>query len=170
MPGGHDASFSVTGAVSRAEFAEAVKAAGTFRWARVAAVLGTVWFAAAGITLDADGVTVHPAPLVIAAAYAVVMLVVLPRLLVRLSHARRAAAEKHTVVDDAGITVSRGGETMRMTWDEVRWYHDTPGTHVLVGRSGRRTCLLVLPKRLFTGPGESDLFGAFAHARAGDRG
>ncbi|MFI8105956.1 YcxB family protein [Streptomyces sp. NPDC086023] len=166
----HETSFSVTGTVTRAEFAEGIKAAGTFRWTRVAAALGTVWLAAAGITLDAEGVTVHPVPLVVAAAYAAFFAVVLPRLLVRLQHARRAAAEKHTAVDGSGITVSRGGETTRMTWDEVRWYHDTPATHVLVGRTDRRTCLLVLPKRLFTGPGESDLFGAFAHARAGDRG
>ncbi|MFJ6935354.1 YcxB family protein [Streptomyces sp. NPDC101132] len=166
----HDASFSVTGSVSRAEFTEGTRAAGTFRWVRGVGVLGAVWLAAAGITLDADGVTVHPVPLAVAAVYALLVPVLLPRLLVRIGHARRAAAEKHTVVDGDGITVSRGGETVSMTWDEVRWYHDTPATHVLVGRTGRRTCLLVLPKRLFTGPGESDRFGAFAHARAGDRG
>ncbi len=81
----------------------------------------------------------------------------------------RAAEQKRAVVDGTGIEVFRGGESQRIVWDEVRWYHETPRLHVFVGRSRRRTCLVVLPKRLFTAPGESDLLAALARSRAGDR-
>ncbi|MFB7260416.1 YcxB family protein [Streptomyces nojiriensis] len=161
--------FSATGSVTRDEYDEAAKAAGLFRRGRVVAALGTVLLASAGVTLSSEGLTVHPVPLAIAAAYGLVALLLLPRWAVaRGFRSGRAAEEKRVVVDGTGIEVFRGGESQRMVWDEVRYYHETPRLHVFVGRSRRRTCLVALPKRLFTAPGESELLGAFGHEQAGD--
>ncbi|MFK0256185.1 YcxB family protein [Streptomyces sp. NPDC090445] len=164
-----EASFSVTGRVTRDEYIEAAKAAGLFRRGRAVAVLGTVFLAAASVSLSPDSLTVRPVSLGIAVVYGLVVLLVLPRWAVaRGFRTGRAAEEKRAVVDQEGITAFRGEESMRLAWDDVRWYHETPRLHVLVSRWRRRTCLLVLPRRLFTTPGESDLFGALAHSRAGD--
>lgn len=102
-------------------------------------------------------------------AYGLFALLVLPRWAVaRGFRSGRAAEEKRVVVDDAGIEVFRGEESQRIVWDEMRYYHETPRLHVFVGHTRRRTCLVVLPKRLFTAPGENDLLAAFGHAQAGD--
>ncbi|MEU9176750.1 YcxB family protein [Streptomyces sp. NPDC048550] len=165
-----ETSFGVTGNVTRDEYTEAAKAAGMFRKGRAVAALGTVFLGAASVSRSADGLTVHPVPLGIAVVYGLVVLLVLPRLAVALGfRSGRAAEQKRAVVDGTGIEVFRGGESQRIVWDEARWYHETPRLHVFVGRSRRRTCLVVLPKRLFTAPGESDLLAALARSRAGDR-
>ncbi|WP_404960351.1 hypothetical protein [Streptomyces sp. 147326] len=165
-----EASFGATGSLTRDEYDEAAKAAGLFRRGRAVAALGTVFLAAASVAPSPDGLTVHPVPLGIAVAYGLVVLLVLPRWVVaRGFRTGRASEEKRVVVDGAGIEVFRGGESQRIVWDEVRWYHETPRLHVFVSRSRRRRCLVVLPKRLFAAPGESDLLAVFAHARAGDR-
>ncbi|WP_030196810.1 YcxB family protein [Streptomyces sp. NRRL S-87] len=163
-------SFDVTtGNVTRDEYVEAAKAAGLFRRGRAVAALGTVFLAAASVSPSPDGFTVHPLPLGLAVAYALVTLLVLPRWAVaRGFRTGRAAEEKRAVVDGTGIEVLRGGEAQRIGWDDMRWYHETPRLHVFVGRAGRRACLVVLPKRLFTAPGESDRLAALAHAQAGD--
>ncbi|MFE2147733.1 YcxB family protein [Streptomyces sp. NPDC059456] len=164
-----ETSFSVTGDVSRDEYTEAARAAGMFRRGRVPAVLGTVFLAATGISPSPDGLSVDPVALGIAVVYGLVALLVLPRLVVASGfRSGRAGEQKRAVVDEEGITAFRGGQSQRITWDEVRWYHETPRLHVFTGRSRRRTCLVVLPKRLFTAPGESDRLAALAHARAGD--
>ncbi|WP_405531663.1 hypothetical protein OG592_27610 [Streptomyces avidinii] len=164
-----EASFSATGSLTRDEYDEAARAAGLFRRGRAVAALSTVFLAAAGVTLSSDGLSVRPAVLGIAAAYGLLVLVVLPRWAVaRGFRTGRAAEEKRVVVDGAGIEVFRGEESQRIVWDEMRYYHETPRLHVFVGRSHRRTCLVALPKRLFTAPGESGLLAVFAHARAGD--
>ncbi|MFJ7585890.1 hypothetical protein ACIQZO_00540 [Streptomyces sp. NPDC097617] len=166
----HEASFSATGSLTRDEYDEAARAAGHFRRGRAVAALSTVFLAAAGVTLSSDGLTVRPALLGIAAAYGLLVLVVLPRWAVgRGFRTGRAAEEKRVVVDGAGIEVFRGGESQRMVWDEVRYYHETPRLHVFAGRTRRRTCLVALPKRLFTDRGVSELLAAFGHERAGDR-
>ncbi|MFD9725545.1 YcxB family protein [Streptomyces sp. NPDC059072] len=163
-------SFAATGSLTRDEYDEAARAAGLFRRGRAVAALGTVFLAAAGVTPTPTGLTVDPVSLGIAVAYGLVVLLVLPRWAVaRGFRTGRGSEEKRVVVDAAGIEVFRGAESQRIGWDEVRWYHETPRLHVFVGRSRRRTCLVALPKRLFTAPGESDLLAAFAHARAGDR-
>ncbi|MFG2991331.1 YcxB family protein [Streptomyces sp. NPDC048257] len=165
----HEASFHATGSLTRDEYGEAVRTAGLFRGGRAVAALATVLLAAAGVTLSSDGLTVRPAVLGIAAAYGLLVLLVLPRwAAARGFRTGGACEEKRVVVDGTGIEVFRGGEPQRIVWDEVRWYHETPRLHVFVGRSRRRRCLVVLPKRLFTAPGESELLAAFAHARAGD--
>ncbi|WUP01747.1 YcxB family protein [Streptomyces sp. NBC_00272] len=164
-----ETSFRVTGNVTRDEYTEAARAAGLFRRGRAVAALGTVFLAAASVSPSPDGLTVHPVSLGIALAYGLVVLLVLPRWAVaRGFRAGRAEEEKRAVVDGTGVEVSRGGESQRIVWDEVRSYHETPRLHVFTGRSRRRTCLVVLPKRLFTGPEESELLVALAHARAGD--
>ncbi|MCX5306298.1 MULTISPECIES: YcxB family protein [Streptomyces] len=164
-----ETAFSATGSVTRDEYDEAARAAGFFRRGRVVAVLGTVLLASAGVTLSSGGLTVHPVPLAIAVAYGLVALLVLPRWAVAQGfRSGRAAEEKRVVVDGTGVEVFRGGESQRIVWDEVRFYHETPRLHVFVGRSRRRTCLVVLPKRLFTAPGESELLAAFGQERAGD--
>ncbi|WP_030730651.1 YcxB family protein [Streptomyces sp. NRRL S-237] len=164
-----EVSFSATGSVTRDEYDEAAKAAGLFRRGRAVGALGTVLLASAGVTLSSDGLTLHPVPLGIAAAYGLFALLVLPRWAVaRGFRSGRAAEEKRVVVDGTGIEVFRGGESQRIVWDEMRYYHETPRLHVFVGRSRRRTCLVVLPKRLFTAPGESELLAAFGHEQAGD--
>ncbi|MEW1640121.1 YcxB family protein [Streptomyces sp. NPDC093801] len=161
--------FTVTGTLTRDEYDEAAKTAGLFRRGRAVVVLATVFTAAAGVSLRADGVTLHPVLLGIAAAMALLGLVVLPRLLTaRGFHRGGSTAEQCTTVDEDSLTVCRDGQTTRLAWDQIRWYHATPRLHVLVGRSGR-TCLLALPERLFADPSESDRFGAFAAGRAGDR-
>ncbi|MFE6842330.1 YcxB family protein [Streptomyces sp. NPDC057686] len=165
-----ETSFSVTGNVTRDEYNEAAKAAGLLRRGRAVAAVGTVFLAAASVSPSPDGLTVHAVPLGIAVAYGLAVLLVLPRLTVALGfRSGRAAEQKRAVVDREGITAFRGRESVRLAWDEVRWYHETPRLHVFVGRARRRTCLLVLPKRLFTVPGESELLAALAHACAGDR-
>ncbi|MFJ6049371.1 YcxB family protein [Streptomyces sp. NPDC092307] len=164
-----EASFTATGSVTRDEYDEAARAAGLFRRGRVVAALGTVLLASAGVTLSSDGLTLHPVPLGVAVAYGLFGLFVLPRWAVaRGFRSGRAAEEKRVVVDGSGIEVFRGEESQRIVWDEMRYYHETPRLHVFVGRSRRRTCLVVLPKRLFTAPGESDLLAAFGQERAGD--
>lgn len=164
-----ETSFRVTGKVTRDEYTEAARAAGLFRRGRAVAALGTVFLAAASVAPSAHGLTVHPVSLGIAVAYGLVVLLVLPRWVVaRGFRTGRAAEEKRAVVDGTGIEVSRGGESQRIAWDEVRSYYETPRLHVFTGRSRRRTCLVVLPKRLFTVPGESDLLAALGHERAGD--
>ncbi|MCX4962462.1 YcxB family protein [Streptomyces virginiae] len=164
-----EASFSATGSSTRAEYDEAAKVAGLFRRGRVVGALGTVLFASAGVTLSSDGLTLHPVPLGIAVAYGLFALLVLPRWAVaRGFRSGRAAEEKRVVVDGAGIEVFRGEESQRIVWDEMRYYHETPRLHVFVGHTRRRTCLVVLPKRLFTAPGENDLLAAFGHEQAGD--
>ncbi|MFJ6753927.1 YcxB family protein [Streptomyces sp. NPDC091273] len=165
-----EASFSATGSLTRDEYDEGAKAAGLFRQGRAMAALGTVFLAAAGVTPSPGGLTVRPGSLGIAVAYGLVVLLVLPRWAVaRGFRTGRASEDKRVVVDGTGIEVFRGGESQRIVWDEVRRYHETPRLHVFVGRSRRRKCLVVLPKRLFTAPGENDLLAVFAHARAGDR-
>ncbi|CAM5228129.1 YcxB family protein [Streptomyces avidinii] len=164
-----EASFSATGSPTRDEYDEAARAAGLFRRGRAVAALSTVFLAAAGVTLSSDGLTVRPAVLGIAAAYGLLVLVVLPRWVVgRGFRTGRAAEEKRVVVDGTGIEVFRGEESQRIVWDEMRYYHETPRLHVFVGRTRRRTCLVVLPKRLFTAPGESELLAAFGQEQAGD--
>lgn len=164
-----ESSFSATGSLTRDEYDEAAKAAGLFRRGRAVAALTTVLLTAASVTLSSEGLTVHPVPLGIAVVYGLVVLLLLPRWLVgRGFRSGRAAQEKRVVVDGTGVEVFRGGESQRIVWDEMRYYHETPRLHVFVGRSRRRTCLVAVPKRLFTAPGESELLAAFGHERAGD--
>lgn len=164
-----EVSFSATGSLTRDEYDEAARAAGMFRRGRMVGALGTVLLASMGVTLSATGVTVHPVPLGIALAYGLAVLLVLPRWMVgRGFRSGRAAEEKRVVVDGTGIEVFRGGESQRIVWDEIRFYYETPRLHVFVGRSRRRTCLVAVPKRLFTAPGESELLAAFGHEQAGD--
>ncbi|MFE1875867.1 YcxB family protein [Streptomyces sp. NPDC059496] len=164
-----EVSFSATGSLTRDEYDEAAKAAGLFKRGRVVASLSTVLLAAASVKLSSDGLTVYPVPLGIAVAYGLVVLLVLPRWAVgRGFRSGRAAEEKRVVVDGTGIEVFRGAESQRIVWDEMRYYHETPRLHVFVGHSPRRTCLVAVPKRLFAGPGESELLAAFGHEQAGD--
>ncbi|WP_323185182.1 YcxB family protein [Streptomyces sp. NBC_01214] len=164
-----EVSFSATGSLTRDEYDEAAKAAGLFRRGRIVASLSTVLLAAASVKLSSDGLTVYPVPLGIAVAYGLVVLLFLPRWAVgRGFRSGRAAEEKRVVVDGTGIEVFRGGESQRIVWDEMRYYHETPRLHVFVGHSRRRTCLVAVPKRLFTDPGESELLAAFGHEQAGD--
>ncbi|KOG08944.1 MULTISPECIES: YcxB family protein [Streptomyces] len=162
-------SFTVSGALTRDEFNEAVKAVGLFRRMWLIVFVGSALIAFQSVSLSADGGSVRPVPLGVAVVFIAVWLGIVRVLTTRYYRAGHASEEKQTTADDTGITVSRSDETRQMAWRELSRYRETTRLHVLVGRRGRKACLLVVPKRLFGRPDESELFSTFLSNQVGRR-
>ncbi len=133
--------------MEKSEFHEAFKAVGLFRRMRWLVTVGAFGIALLGVRVTADGGSVNFPIVVLAGVYAVVFGVLAPRLMV--SRALRndlAQGNKECVVDGTGIAVTRdGAEQVRMRWDRLNRYHETPNIYAVVGRTGFKTCFFVLP-------------------------
>lgn len=159
-------SVTVTGNVTRDEY-EAARAAGPYRRVRVTGCAVAALLVTVGLLLPAAGGSPEPVPLGIAAVYLALVLCGPPLLAARPLRAQQARGVKTSTMDAGGITVRIGGVpgSTRIAWGDIGRHHETGRLHVLVGRSGRRTCLLALPERLLPGPEGEALLAAFLAAR-----
>ncbi|MET8294465.1 YcxB family protein [Streptomyces sp. NPDC005180] len=157
------------GRADKSELRAALRAAGVFRRTRLFGVAGALVIVLLGMGLSADGFTVGFPFLAGAVAYGATVLLLAPRRIVsRALKADQAHGEREYTVDDGGITVScAAGEQGRVSWEELKRFHETPEVYVVVGRSGRKTCLFVLPKRLMRAPGQAELVGSLLRSRLG---
>ncbi|MGO4458898.1 YcxB family protein [Streptomyces sp. M-16] len=157
------------GQADKSELRAALQAAGVFRRTRLFGVAGALAIALLGVGLSADGYTVDFPFLAAAVAYGATIWLLTPRRTVsRTLKAAQAHGEMEYAVDDGGITVScAGGEQGRVSWEELKRFHETPEVYVVVGRSGWKTCFFVLPKRLMPAPGQAELVGSLLGSRLG---
>lgn len=155
------------GRVEKNELRAALKAAGVLRRTRLIAAVGTLAIALLGVRITADGASVRFVYVAAAAVYGTVFCLLMPRRIVsRAFKSAQAHGERECAVDDDGITVfCAEGEQARMSWDQLQRFHETPDIYALVGRTGRKTCFFVLPKRLMTAPGQDELVGALLDSR-----
>ncbi|MFJ3979476.1 hypothetical protein [Streptomyces sp. NPDC090021] len=156
----------ITGSVEKNEFREGLKAAGMFRRLRWLAAAGALFIALLGVRVDEEGGSVNVGLVAAAVVGAAVFALLASRQIV--THALRAQQAyegAECVVDGAGIAAVRdGADIKRLGWDVMTRYHETPNLYVVVGGSGRRTWLMVLPKRLLTAP-DAELLGAVLDSR-----
>ncbi len=155
-----------TGSVEKSELREGLKAAGTFRRLRWLAAAGALFIALLGVRVDAEGGSVNIGLIASAVVYATVFALVAPRRIVTHAlRAQRAHEGADCFVDGTGIAaVLDGVEIKRLGWDEMTRYHETPSLYTVVGRTGRKTWAMVLPKRLLTAP-DAELLGAVLDSR-----
>ncbi len=155
------------GQVQESEVRAALKASGVFRRVRVPGVAGGAAIALLGALGLADGDPVGLGFMVGGAVYGAVFCLLAPRRITsRGFKAAQAQGERECVVDDGGITVScPGGEPVRMPWERMKRFHETPEIFAVVGRTGWKTCFFVLPKRLMPAPGQTELVGALLDSR-----
>lgn len=161
-----DVVLRFTGSVEKSELREGLKAAGTFRRLRWLAAAGALFIALLGVRVDAEGGSVNIGLVAAAAVYATVFALLAPRQIVTHAlRAQRAHEGADCVVDGTGIAAVRdGADIRRLGWDAMTRYHETPSLYVVVGRTGLRTWVMVLPKRLLTAP-DAELLGAVLDSR-----
>ncbi|MFD8887295.1 hypothetical protein ACFV0H_33095 [Streptomyces erythrochromogenes] len=161
-----EAVLRFAGRVEKSELRAGLKAAGTFRQLRWLAVAGALFIAILGVRVDAEGGSVNIGFVAAAAVYATVFALLAPRQIV--THALRAQQAHEgadCIVDGTGIAaVLDGADIKRLGWDAMTRYHETPGLYVVVGRTGLRTWVMVLPKRLLTAS-DAELLGAVLDSR-----
>lgn len=155
-----------TGSVEKSELREGLRVAGTFRRLRWLAAAGALFIALLGVRVDAEGGSVGIGHVAAAAVYAAVFGLLAPRQIV--THAFRAQ-QAHDgaacVVDGTGIAaVLDGTDIKRLGWDEMTRYHETPNLYAVAGRTGLKSWMMVLPKRLLTAP-DAELLGAVLDSR-----
>ncbi|MFJ7775714.1 hypothetical protein [Streptomyces yangpuensis] len=155
-----------TGRVEKNELREGLKAAGTFRRLRWLAAAGALSIALLGVRVDAEGGSVNIGLVAAAAVYATVFALVAPRQIVTHAfRAQRAHEGADCVVDGTGIAaVLDGTDIKRLGWEAMTRYHETPSLYVVAGRTGLRSWMIVLPKRLMTAP-DAELLGAVLDSR-----
>ncbi|MFH7594316.1 YcxB family protein [Streptomyces racemochromogenes] len=157
----------VSGQADKSELRAALREAGVFRRVRLSGVAGALAVALLGVALSTgDGMVDFPF-VAGAVAYGVTVWLLAPRRIVsRALKTARAHGEREYTLDEGGITVScAGGEQGRVSWEELKRFHETPEVYVVVGRSGWKTCFFVLPKRLMPAPGQDELVGALLDSR-----
>ncbi|MBT2451449.1 YcxB family protein [Streptomyces sp. ISL-43] len=160
------AAIAFSGTLTREEFDEAVAATGWFRRLRWLIVVAAVLMAALSLRFSAQGGSVNAGLLALALVYGVLGLFLPPVLTSRMFRADQATGEKQAVVDDAGYVVSRGHEElMRVPWRTVSRSYETERVYVVTGRLGWKAGMLIVPKRLLTGPGETELMGVLLETR-----
>ncbi|MFB6824837.1 hypothetical protein ACFCXA_25030 [Streptomyces virginiae] len=166
-----DVVLRFTGSVEKSELREGLKAAGTFRRLRWLAAAGALFIALLGVRVDAEGGSVNFGLIAAAVVYATVFALVAPRRIVTHAlRAQRAHEGADCFVDAKGIAaVLDGAEIKRLGWDEMTRYHETRSLYVVVGKAGRKTWVMVLPKRLLTAP-DAELLGAVLDSRLRRRG
>ncbi|REK90669.1 hypothetical protein DY245_08855 [Streptomyces inhibens] len=158
--------IAFSGILTREEFDEAVAATGWFRRLRWLIVVAAVLMAALSLRPSAHGGPVNAGLLTLALVYGVLGLFLPPLLAGRMFRADQATGEKQAVVDDAGFVVSRGSEElMRVPWRTLYRSYETERVYVVTGRLGWKTSLLIVPKRLLTGSGETELMGVLLETR-----
>ncbi|MFG2340509.1 YcxB family protein [Streptomyces yangpuensis] len=159
-------SLRFTGSVDKDELREGLKAAGMFRRLRWLAAAGALFIAFLGVRVDEEGGSVNVGLVAAAVVYAAVFALLAPRQIVTHAlRAQRAHEGADCVVDGTGIAaVLDGVDIKRLGWDAMTRYHETPDLYVVVGGSGRRTWVMVLPKRLMTAP-DTELLGAVLDSR-----
>ncbi|MFE9635752.1 YcxB family protein [Streptomyces sp. NPDC006463] len=162
------ATITFSGILTREEFDEAVAATGWFRRLRWLIVVAAVLMAALSLRPSAHGGPVNAGLLTLALVYGALGTFLPPLLASRAFRADQATGEKQAVIDDAGFVVSRGGEEfMRMPWRTIHRSYETERVYVVTGRLGWKAGLLIVPKRLLTGPGETELMGVLLETRVG---
>ncbi|KOU32547.1 MULTISPECIES: hypothetical protein [Streptomyces] len=161
-----DVVLRFTGSVEKSELREGLKVAGTFRLLRMLAAAGALLIALLGVRVDAEGGSVNIGLVVAAAVYATVFALLAPRRIVTHAlRAQRAHEGADCVVDGTGIAaVLDGADIKRLGWDAMTRYHETPSLYAVVGRSGLKSWVMVLPKRLLTAP-DAELLGAVLDSR-----
>ncbi|GGY88047.1 hypothetical protein [Streptomyces avidinii] len=161
-----EAVLRFTGSVEKSELREGLKAAGTFRRLRWLAAAGALFIALLGVRVDAEGGSVNIGLMAAAAVYAIVFALLAPRRIVTHAlRAQRAHEGADCVVDGTGIAaLLDGADIKRLGWDEMSRYHETPNLYAVVGRTGLRNWVMILPKRLLTAP-DAELLGAVLDSR-----
>ncbi|MER7734802.1 hypothetical protein ABTX80_28295 [Streptomyces erythrochromogenes] len=155
-----------TGSVEKSELREGLKAAGTFRRMRWLAAAGALSIALLGVRVDPEGGSVNIGLVAAAVVYAAVFAWLAPRQIVASAvRAQQAHEGADCVVDGAGIAaVLDGTDIKRLSWDAMKRYHETSSLYTVVGGSGLKTWVMVLPKRLMTAP-DAELLGAVLDSR-----
>lgn len=156
--------ITFSGILTREEFDEALAATGWFRRLRWLIVVAAVLMAALSLRSSAHG-PINAGLLTLALVYGVLGLFLPPLLAGRMFRADQATGEKQAVIDDAGFVVSRGSEElMRVPWRTMYRYYETERVYVVTGRLGWKIGLLMVPKRLLTRTGETDLVDVLQEA------
>ncbi|MEU9144092.1 hypothetical protein [Streptomyces sp. NPDC048349] len=154
------ATITFRGTLTREEFNEAVAATGVFRRLRSLIVVAAVLMAALSLRPFDQGGPINTGLLALAVVYGALGLGLPPLLAGRAFRADQAKGEKLAVADAVGFAVSRGDEVlMRVPWRNMYRSYETERVYVVTGRLGWKACLLIVPKRLLTGPGETELMG-----------
>lgn len=155
-----------TGSVEKSELSEGLKVAGTFRRLRWLTAAGALFIALLGVRIDAEGGSVNIGLAAAAVVYAIVFALVVPRRIVAYAlRAQKAHEGADCVVDGTGIAaVLDGADIKRLGWDAMTRYHETPSLYVTVGRTGLKSWVMVLPKRLMS-TSDAELLGAVLDSR-----
>ncbi len=155
-----------TGSVEKSELSEGLKVAGTFRRLRWLTAAGALFIALLGVRVDAEGGSVNIGLAAAAVVYATVFALIVPRRIVAYAlRAQKAHEGADCVVDGMGIAaVLDGADIKRLGWDAMTRYHETPSLYVAVGRTGVKSWVMVLPKRLLS-RSDAELLGAVLDSR-----
>ncbi|MDQ0585706.1 YcxB family protein [Streptomyces rishiriensis] len=157
--------ISFSGLLTREEFDEALTATGLFRRLRWLIVVAAVLLAALSLTPSVHGGPINVGLLMLALVYGALGVSLPPLLAGRMFRADQATGEKQAVVDEAGFVVSRGSEELlRMPWRTMHRSYETERVYVVTGRLGWKANLFIVPKRLLTRTGETELMGVLREA------
>ncbi|MCX4774521.1 YcxB family protein [Streptomyces sp. NBC_01260] len=157
--------ITFSGILTREEFDEALAATGWLRRLRWLIVVAAAVMAALSLKPSADGNSINAGLLMLALVYGALGMFLPPMLAGRMFRADQATGEKQAVIDDAGFVLSRGSdELMRVPWRTMSRYYETERVYVVTGRLGWKRGLLMVPKRLLTRTGETELVGVLLEA------
>ncbi|WP_406391339.1 hypothetical protein [Streptomyces sp. NBC_00887] len=157
--------ITYSGVLTRAEFDEAFVATGWFRRLRWLIVVAAALMAALSLKPSADGDPINAGLLTLALVYGALGVFLPPMLAGRMFRADQATGEKQAVIDAVGCVISRGSEElMRVPWRTMNRYYETERAYVVTGRLGWKVGLLIVPKRLLTGAGETELVDVLLEA------
>ncbi|MFE4257879.1 hypothetical protein [Streptomyces sp. NPDC056883] len=151
--------ITFSGILTREEFDEALAATGWFRHLRALVLVAAALMAALSLK-PGSGESINAGLLALALVYGALGLFLPPMLAGRMFRADQATGEKQAVIDHAGCVVSRGSEEiMRVPWRTMYRSYETERVYVVTGRLGWKVGLLIVPKRLLTRTGETELMG-----------
>ncbi|MFD5067285.1 hypothetical protein ACFWNC_04955 [Streptomyces sp. NPDC058369] len=157
--------ITFSGTLTREEFDEALAATGWLRRLRRLIAVAAVVMTALGLKPAVDGNSVNAGLLMLALVYGALCVFLPPMLAGRMFRADQATGEKQAVIDHAGFVLSRGSdEIMRVPWRTMKRYYETERAYTATGRFGWKRGLLIVPKRLLTTTGETELVGVFREA------
>ncbi|WP_405557674.1 hypothetical protein [Streptomyces sp. NBC_01171] len=157
--------ITFSGTLTREEFDEALAATGWWRRLRWLFVVAAAVMAALSLKPSADGNSINAGLLMLALVYGALGMFLPSMLAGRMFRADQATGEKQAVIDDTGCVISRGSEElMRVPWRTMSRYYESELVYVVTGRLGWKRGLLIVPKRLLTTTGETELVSVLLEA------
>lgn len=137
------------------------------RWQRVLLPVVTVLMAIAFIAPHGPGAVARKDWITLAVMTAMVTLVLfLPTIQARALHkTARLQGRTRTTVDADGLSSASAQSSQRMAWSLFGRYVERDDAFVLMSADKRGGCLIILPKRALTAPGDTDRLRALLDAR-----